>query len=446
VTTDIAAESHLRLPSQRSTDRLPGPGDSVRGRNILIVGINYWPEPTGIAPYTTGMAEYLAEHAASVEVLTGLPSYPSWTVAPQYRRGLRFTEERNGVQVRRLKHFVPLRQDALRRGAYELSYFAHATSAQPTVRPDVVIGVTPALAGASVATRIARRYRAPLLLLVQDLLGQAAAQTGIRGGGKVAAAVRRWERSTLMRADAIAVVSDAFRPPLEAYGLPVSRVHTVPNWCRATPSTADRAATRADLGWTDGLCVALHTGNMGLKQDLGNVVEAARLTQDRSDVLWVLMGDGSQRAALVEQGRGLTNLQFLPLCDATRYHDVLAAADVLLMNERAGVSDMSLPSKLTSYFASGVVVVSAVSSEGSTARELARAGALAPAPPGDAGALARQVLELRAEVHLRARHAAAAARYAAEHLSFGSTAKRLDAALAEAIASNERTTGMRWSA
>ncbi len=64
------------------------PGESVKGRNVLIVGINYWPEPTGIAPYTTGMAEHLAKHAASVEVLTGLPCYPSWTVPAAYRRGL----------------------------------------------------------------------------------------------------------------------------------------------------------------------------------------------------------------------------------------------------------------------------------------------------------------------------------------------------------------------
>lgn len=405
----------------------------MRGRNVLIVGINYWPEPTGIAPYTSGMAEYLAQHAASVEVLTGLPSYPSWSVPADYRRGYRFLEEHNGVIVRRLKHVVPTRQDALRRGAYELSFLAHAASVRPRVRPDVVIGVTPALGGAVAAARLASHHRASLVLVVQDLLGQAAAQSGIAGGSRVAAAVRRLERTTLRRADVVAVVADAFRAPLEAYGVPAARIRRVPNWAHGAPSTADRLATRAELGWGAGVQVVLHTGNMGAKQDLGNVIEAARLTRDRTDLLWVLMGDGSQRTALLEQGRGLPNVKFLPLCAKDRYQDILAAADLLLLNERAGVLDMSLPSKLTSYFISGVPVVAAVAAHGSTARELLRAGAPAPVPPGDAGALVKQVLALLADPPRRGRHAAAVACYAREHLTFSAAMKHVDAMLAQVV-------------
>ena len=57
----------------------------IAGKRVLVVGINYSPEPTGIAPYTTGMAEYLAEQGANVTVLTGVPHYPEWRIPDSYR-------------------------------------------------------------------------------------------------------------------------------------------------------------------------------------------------------------------------------------------------------------------------------------------------------------------------------------------------------------------------
>jgi glycosyltransferase involved in cell wall biosynthesis len=406
---------------------------SISGRHILVVGINYWPEPTGIAPYTAAVAEHLAGRAASVEVLSGLPCYPTWQVPAAYRRRRRFVEERRGVTVHRLKHLVPAKQDALRRGAYEFSFLGHAATRRPTMPPDLVLGITPALGGAVAAALLARRYDARLMLVVQDLLGQAATQSGISGGDRVAKQVERLERFALSRADAVAVVSDAFRAQLTAYGVPAERVHTVPNWSHVAPATGDRDATRASLGWAPDTFVALHTGNMGLKQDLGNIIEAARLSQDRPDLRWVLMGEGSQRAHLEEQGRGLPNLQFLPLCDDETYRNILAAADVLLLNERAGLTEMSLPSKLTSYFTSGRPVVAAVHPDGASARELKRAGALDPVEPNCPAALVARVEELRASPALCAEHGALAATYAREELTEAAAMRRYEAVIAAAF-------------
>jgi glycosyltransferase involved in cell wall biosynthesis len=114
---------------------------------------------------------------------------------------------------------------------------------------------------------------------------------------------------------------------------------------------------------------------MGLKQGLENVIEAARLAEQRGEpIRFVLMGDGSQRRALEGLGGGLSTLEFLPPVPLEDYADTLAAADVLVINERVGVHDMSLPSKLTSYFTAGRPVVAAVDPEGATAREIALAG------------------------------------------------------------------------
>jgi glycosyltransferase involved in cell wall biosynthesis len=396
---------------------------------IVIAGINYWPEPTGIGPYTTELAEYLAARAQSVEVLTGLPSYPEWTVPPAYRRGMRFHERRGGVAITRVKHYVPSTQDVARRGLYELSFVANALAAPTTTRPNLVIGVSPALGGAVAAAALAARTKARLVVIVQDLVGAAADQSGIGGGRGVAGTVSRMEGAVLRRACAVVVVSDAFRARLDHYGVISSKVHVVPNWSRVGRPPGDRAAMRARLGWGPDVTIALHAGNMGLKQGLENVIAAARLTQADPNLRWVLMGEGSQRSQLWRAAAGMPNLQFLPLCQAADYPAVLDAADILLLNERGSVHEMSLPSKLTSYFASGRPVAAAVRSDGAAATELARAGAPAPVPPGEPAQLVRLVRELAAIADRSAAYGRQARAYADRNLGHEQAMLRMEAVL-----------------
>jgi colanic acid biosynthesis glycosyl transferase WcaI len=149
---------------------------------ILIVGIGYSPEETGIAPYTAGLAEHLAERGHSVVALTGLPSYPQWRVHDGYRRLLWKRESVNGVDVRRRWHYVPRQQSAIRRGLYEGTFLLTGLSALALPRPDMIVGIVPSLSGGLLARLVAWRFRVPYGLVFQDLVGQAAKQSGVGGG------------------------------------------------------------------------------------------------------------------------------------------------------------------------------------------------------------------------------------------------------------------------
>src|SRR3954452_8540124 len=286
-------------------------GSPVAGKHVLVVGINYAPEPTGIAPYTTGVAEHLAESAASVEVLTGVPHYPAWDVPRSYRRRLRRSEIVGGVEVRRLRHYVPSAQSAVKRALYEGTFLAHAQSVRLRNRPDVVIAVTPSLGGPRAAATIARRYGVPLVTVVQDLMAKAASQSGISGGGSVAGMTARLERAALLESDRVLIVSETFRETLHAYGVSDDRIALLPNWAPISAVPVDRDDARERLGWAAEPFTVVHTGNMGLKQDLGNVIEAARHLCDRRDVAFVFVGDGSQRRALEAQAAGLETVRFV---------------------------------------------------------------------------------------------------------------------------------------
>ncbi|GLY16043.1 glycosyltransferase [Kineosporia rhizophila] len=435
------------VPSQRHTTPLAG-------RHVLMVGINYAPEPTGIAPYTTGMADHLAGHARSVTVLTGMPHYPNWQLEPQYRFRLRSNEigrqtgdafdgltgsgatgQAGGLTIRRLRHYVPARQTAARRAGYELTFLLNCLTTRIEQRPDVVLAVTPALGGAVAAAQVARRTGARLIVVVQDLMAKAASQSGISGGGRVAQATAAVERHALRRADLVAVVSESFREQLLAYGVPAERIRLLPNWTHIRASDLSKADARDALGWPREPFTVVHTGNIGLKQDLGNLVEAARICAERdAGVRFVIVGDGSQREAVRAQARGLRNLHFVEPLDGVRYPQSLAAADLLVVNERPGVGDMSLPSKLTSYLTAGRAVIAAVGPEGATSAELRRTnGAAHLIAPGDPAALAEGVLALRGrpghcnEMGLLGRV------YAEANLGREAAAARLDALIEECL-------------
>ncbi|MGW3801646.1 glycosyltransferase, partial [Streptomyces clavifer] len=130
-------------------------------RRVLVVSTNYAPELTGIGPYATQLAEHWAASGVRTQVLTGMPHYPAWRVDEEYRGVWRRHEVREGVSVHRRRHYVPPRQSALRRAAFEASVLAHGMLAPPPGRPDAVVSQMPSLAGGVIAARVARRHRVP---------------------------------------------------------------------------------------------------------------------------------------------------------------------------------------------------------------------------------------------------------------------------------------------
>ncbi|MDQ0992471.1 glycosyltransferase [Streptomyces sp. V3I7] len=408
--------------------------DMFAGRRVLLVSTNYAPEHAGIAPYSTLTAEHLAACGAEVDVLAGMPHYPGWRVHDDYRGRWRMVERRKGVRVHRRRSFVPTRQTALLRAAYEAGFLAHGSIRPPAARPDLVLSQIPTLAGGVIAGRIARRHRVPHVVVVQDLMGAAAAQSGIRGGGHVASLVAGVESRILRTAALVGVVHETFVGRVTAMGVPGPRVRVVPNWTHVTPPTGDRRAVRARLGWDEGQFVLLHSGNMGLKQGLEVLVETARLAaRATSRLRIVLMGDGSCRTHLERLAAGLPNFGFLPPASDADFPDVLAAADALAVTQRASVLDMSLPSKLTSYFASGRPVVASVAPQGGTAEEVRRSGAGVVVRAEDPEALHGAVAELMRDPARSDALGAHGPTYVSERLSPQAGLGRITAMLAEAL-------------
>ena len=367
------------------------------GLNVLVTTTYYWPEEAGSAPYLAGLAQHLQEQGHHVVVATGYPHYPEWRLPSGAR--LARTERHGDVEVRRRWHYVPRNQTAAHRALYEASLYTFGlTAVVKRPRPDVIIGTCPSLAGGALAATASKIYRVPYAVVFQDLMGQAAQQSGVPGGPLVASSVRRAELAVARGASAVGIIAEGFRAYLEEGGVAPNKIHRLRNWTRRVEPSETVLETRRRLGWPEDEFICLHGGNLGRKQGLDNLLDTAALLR-RERLRIVLAGDGNDRRRLEERARELKldNVQFIELQGPGLWEAVMEASNVLLVNQRPSVTDMSLPSKLTSYFAANRPVVAAASANSETAREIEAAGAGFVVPPDDPDALREAILAVRSD-------------------------------------------------
>lgn len=363
--------------------------------HVLLVTTNYWPEPTGIAVYTTDLAESLTAQGDQVTVLTSLPHYPWWRVPSEFAHLGEGTGSHNGVSIIRAKHLVPTKMNALMRMRFETSLWWNLRRVSKSMVGndfDVVIACIPTVAAGIIGKIVTNKLGIPFGLIVQDLSGAGAKQSGLRGGAVISKIAHFVEGRALHGADRLVVVSPAMRDVVVGLGVPESRITQITNYSAREISNFDKASARSRFGWAPDDFVVIHTGNMGAKQDLENVVRAADALNGFSKIKIYLVGHGNQESNLKALCVGKSNIAVLPAVSDDDYSALLSAADLLLVNERRTQMEMSLPSKLTSYLYSERPVIAAVPRGGATWKFLDGVAKLVEA--ADSVALARAIEEL----------------------------------------------------
>ena len=363
---------------------------------VLLVTTNFWPEPTGIAVYTTDLAETLQANGHQVSALTSLPHYPWWKVPSEFAHLGEGTGINNGVSIVRAKHLVPTKMNVLMRMRFETSLWWNLRRVSKTMLGndfDVVIACIPTVAAGIVGKKIAKTLSIPFGLIVQDLSGAGAKQSGLRGGAVISKIAHAVEGRALHGADSLVVVSPAMRDVVAGLGVPESRITQITNYSARAISNFDKASARSQFDWASDDFVVIHTGNMGAKQDLENVVRAAEAIHADSKIKIYLVGHGNQEVRLKELCKGKSNIVVLPAVSDDDYSALLSAADLLLVNERPTQMEMSLPSKLTSYLYSERPVIAAVPRGGATWKFLDGIAELVEA--GKPKALADSIIKLQ---------------------------------------------------
>jgi colanic acid biosynthesis glycosyl transferase WcaI len=407
----------------------------VKGKRVLVIGLNYAPEPVGIGPYTRGLAAALAGQGAKVRALVGKPYYPQWRAYPGFARGWVRANE-GGIDVIRCPHYIPATPSGFKRvlhlASFALSALVPALCAalqRREDRPQLVIAVAPALLGVTTAWLAARLTGARLWIHVQDFEVEAALATGLISGP--AARFARWLEGRLLKlGDHVSTISPQMCAKLAEKGVAADRISELRNWSdpRFAPDPAGAAALRAEWG-LEGRIVALYSGNIARKQGIEILIEAARRLGHRPDIALVICGEGPNRAALESLAAGLPNVQLHDLQPAERMGALLAMADLHLLPQIAGAADLVLPSKLTNMLASGRPVVATCKPGTGLYGEVEGCGI--QVAPGDAAAVASAIAALADAPRLRSKLGAAALARSRERWSMDVIVTRAAARMAE---------------
>lgn len=370
---------------------------------VLILSINYAPEPTGFSQHVARLSEYLVRSGVDVTVITGFPFAPAWRRWKEYRGRLFMRREVGGVDVIRVTHFIPRRPRSVWQRLLMEGTFCLAAAAQlPRCPPaDVVlyVGAQPSLA--FLARIVSRLKRRPYVVWINDLAAEAARDARMVRGRLLQRILSRFEYAAYRGAAGAIVLCDSFQRALIDHGFPGDRIRVI-----GSPIDVGRirpvatGPVREILGIPPDALVILYSGSMGVKQGLLNVTSAAGLTQEADvKVVWVLVGEGEMRSTLestIERDGLQPSVKLLPLQPESKVAETLSAADVLLLNQMADMKDTVIPSKLLTYMAAGKPVLAAVNVESQAALLLNRAKGGILVRPDDPRALATAAMMLSA--------------------------------------------------
>jgi glycosyltransferase involved in cell wall biosynthesis len=283
---------------------------------------------------------------------------------------------------------------------------------------DVVWGTSPPIFQGFTAWLLARLKGVPFLFEVRDLWPQFAIAVGVLRNPTLIKLSFWLERFLYRHADLVMVNSPGYVTHVKDHG--ARRVELVPNG--ADPEMFDPAEegsvfrTRHNL--TDKF-VVLYAGAHGLSNDLGVVLESARLLAVNAPrVMLVLLGDGKEKPALQKLAAemGLSNVLFLPPIPKMEMPTALAGADACLaILKPLEEYKTTYPNKVFDYMAAGRPIALAI--DGVIRAVVEAAGCGIFAQPGDPAALAEAVKTLSADPGQSRSMGLAGRKYLEEHFS-----------------------------
>lgn len=403
---------------------------------ILFLGLNYSPEEIGIGLYSGDMCRALAAAGHEVRAVVAQPYYPAWKVFDGYAGKGWDRAREQGVDLTRCPIYVPPAPSGLKRIVHHVSFLASALG--PMLRsalahkPDIVMTVAPSLIGAPAAWLAAKLAGVPSWIHIQDFEMEAAMATGLVGKQGLASKLGPWVERTIIRGfDVASSISPQMCAKLVDKGVPPAQVYQLRNWADidAVRPWQGVSPYRAEWG-IESPHVALYSGNIANKQGIDVVLDAARLLKDRTDLTFVVCGQGPNRANLEALAADLPNIRFHDLQPRERLGELLGLASVHLMPQLAGAADLVLPSKLTNMLASGKPIVATADPGTGLADEVEGCGVLTP--PGSAQGLAEGIVTLLDDPALAASYGAAARVRAEERWAKAPILERLGQRLREA--------------
>ena len=404
-------------------------------RRVQLWSANFAPEPTGIAPVSTVLADALVERGWDVDVVANHPHYPD----PRWgTRRWPYRQRRGEVRLLRLPLLIG-RETGKQRMLQEMSIVSSYIAATPILgppllrKPDVLLVVSPPFPALLAAVIAGRLRGVPWVYWMHDLLPDGAVTTGLVDEDSRVMRASRWlERTAYSECDSVAVLSQAFADSVLYKGVPPEKVELI--YDPATRPFPDLSSDELGSAKGDEVRI-LSMGNIGLTQGLTPLVAAWERSEEiaKRGIRLVITGNGvaaDDARAEIRSDR----VEFLGLVSDERLEQELRSASLALVSQSYTGAEFNLPSKLMNFMAYGLPIVAAVHPEGETARLVEKAEAGWVADSSDPDQFPRTVIAALDDADdLRAKAKAARA-YAETNFSTAAFAGNFDRLLRQVAA------------
>lgn len=374
---------------------------------VCFFNRSYYPDLGATGQLLTELAEDLVDGGCEVSVVAGMPLVvgdPTWRaptgVAPVTR------EERHGVSVFRARGTTFSPRVLTGKFVNYLTYFGAAALAGLRLpRLDVVVTLTdPPIIGL-VALGVARRHGARLVFLCQDIYPEAGRLLAGVKSRAINGVLDSVSRLLVRQADRVIALGETMRQRLiEGKGADPAKVVVIHNWadCELITPRSKRNRFSQAHGLADKF-VVMHSGNLGLSQNLPVLIEAAERLRDLPDLVVVIVGEGASKRALeaAVRDKGLSNVRFLPYTPKAQLAEAFGTADVFVVGLKQGLAGYIVPSKVYGILAAGRPFVAAAEESSEPAQIARQFECGLVVKPGDTGELERAIRWLYGDAALR---------------------------------------------
>jgi colanic acid biosynthesis glycosyl transferase WcaI len=342
---------------------------------ILVLNQYYRPGVEATANLLADLCESLAADF-DVTVVTG---------RLHGREDLPSDEMLNGVRVMRTRSTSFDRTKLTHRALNYLTYLADSLVRGLSIdQPQLIMCMTdPPIVG-DLGVAMARRFRAPLLVISEDVFPEIATELGRLTNPALVRVLQGLVGYYLRRADHVVAIGDRMRERLVAKGADAAQITVIPNWVDTkslVPGPQDNEWSQAqDLA---GKFVVMHSGNVGHAQNLDNLVLATTYLRDLEDLVVPIVGAGARHTEISELAERIDadKVWFLPYQPREALPQSLGSARIHYVGLAKGLSGFVVPSRLYGILAAGRPVIVAADGDSETAGIVAETGCGIVLPP-----------------------------------------------------------------
>ena len=350
--------------------------------NFQVISQHFWPESFLINDFALS----LRARKHDIEVLTGLPNYPAGKFFKGYNYSGPYSEYYQDIPVWRCP-LIPRGNASKWRLTINYLSFAFLSCIRGLFvcrRPfDVILVFENSPVTVGIPARFIKMLSgARLFFWVQDLWPESLSATGAIRSSIILKWVGKLTQWIYKGCDCILIQSQAFRESVIKYGAKLDQIRYFPNYAEDIYKPVTLSVDAPENALMPAGFRVMFAGNIGKAQDFETILAAAKLTQIKPDIQWVILGDGRNRDWVEDKIRrcNLTNVHLLGRYDKEKMPAFFSLADVMLVSlKREPIFALTVPAKVQSYLACGKAILASLDGEGARIINEARAGLTVPA-------------------------------------------------------------------